>query len=239
MPDEYRYAQCEKLDDIVARIGYPLHKVVNDSYLSIHASSPDGTGICSVNGTGAVAGGIDAAGKMVQVGGLGTLTWDCGGGTYIAFKAVELAYSQLFRNGPVTALTPKVLEILGVEDLSIIHERIAERVAATREYRLPLMRALFSLCGEDPVTTEAVRFIAGELANTVIGCAGHLHFPGRIPVVCAGSIWQKAETSLMLEHFRHKVQEGLNDRADITVLKETPVVGAIKWAVRHYRSRCS
>lgn len=229
--------QWEKLDRIVAGIGYPIHKVINDSYLSIHACSPDGTGICSINGTGAVAGGIDATGKMVQVGGLGTMTGDYGGGTYIAFKTVEVVYAHLFRNGPTTALTPKVLEILGVDDLSVIHERIAERVIETREYRLPLMQALFSLCGEDAVATEAVRFIAEELANTLIGCAGHLDFPGRIPVICAGSIWQKAETPLMLEHFCEKVQAGLHNRADITVLKETPVVGAVKWAVRLYQSQ--
>lgn len=226
--------QWRMMDDIVMRMGYPLHKVINDSYLSIYASSPDGTGICSINGTGVVTGGIDASGKMIQVGGIGSITGDCGGGSYISAKAVELAYRQLFRNGPATLLTAKVLEILEVNDLNSFHDQIVEKVIAATQYRLPLMQALFSLCDHDPVAHSSVQAIAAELANSVIGCAKQLQFKEKIHVVCAGSIWQKAETPLLFHHFCQLVQSGLNNRADIEVLRETPVVGAVKWAIHNY-----
>lgn len=227
--------QWNMMDALVKKMGYPMHKVVNDSYLSIHASSPDGTGICSINGTGVVTGGIDASGKMLQVGGMGSITGDYGGGGYLAEKAVELAYSQLFRNGPATLITPRVLEILEVDDLSLFHDRIEERVRAGTQYRLPLMRALFSCCDVDPVAALAVKNTAAQLADSVIGCAKKLQFIDRIHVVCAGSIWQKAETPLLLNHFCEIVQRELDHRAEITVLKEIPVVGALNWAIRNYQ----
>lgn len=226
--------QWKVLDDIVGRMGYPLHKVINDSYLSIHAQSPDGTGICSINGTGVVTGGIDGTGKMVQVGGMGFMTGDYGGGGYIAAKTVELAYNQLFRNGPATLVTPRVLELLELDDLSLFHDRIEERVKDTTQYCIQLIQTLFSLCDRDPVAAATVQTMAAQLANSVVGCAGQLQFADRIHVVCAGSIWKKAGTPMLLQHFSEIVQRELDHRADITVLKETPVAGAVKWAIRNY-----
>ena len=229
-------AQWACLDGIVFGAGYPLYQVINDSFLPIYTAGADGLGICSINGTKTVAGGIDCTGKMVQVGGLGDITGDRGGGDYIAFRVTEAAYNEIFRNGPSTALTSVVLDALDYAEPDALCAAIQGKILCSTEHRLPLIRALFHLCQDDPVAFAIVEEIAVNLANSVVGCAGHLSFPDRIPVICAGSIWQKAETPLMFERFRAHVEAGLDGRAAVALLAEAPVAGAVKWAIRNYQA---
>ncbi|HAX72047.1 MAG TPA: N-acetylglucosamine kinase, partial [Firmicutes bacterium] len=106
--------QRETLEDIVERIGFKNYVVDNDSFLGIKAALPNGFGVCSINGTGTVAGGIDEYGNRLQVGGMGAVTGDEAGGAYIAKTVLRYVYDYLYRCSPKTMMAKPVMNLLGV-----------------------------------------------------------------------------------------------------------------------------
>lgn len=111
--------QKEALENVVKRIGFKNFVVVNDGFLGIKAASPTGTGVCSINGTGTVNVGIDEDGNWMQVGGIGYVAGDEGGGSYLARAAVRLAFDECFRFGPSTNITRSVFEMYEIDDKKI------------------------------------------------------------------------------------------------------------------------
>ena len=71
------------VSEILKKIGLENFTLANDAYLGIPAGSKTGTGICAINGTGCTLAGINKKGKMLQIGGVGFLSADMGGGGYI------------------------------------------------------------------------------------------------------------------------------------------------------------
>ena len=64
-------SQQRSLEEIISSFGFENFIVVNDSTLGIKAGTTKGYGVCSINGTGTSASGIDKNGKVLQVGGIG------------------------------------------------------------------------------------------------------------------------------------------------------------------------
>ncbi|MCL1788124.1 MAG: N-acetylglucosamine kinase, partial [Defluviitaleaceae bacterium] len=104
--------------EIIGRMGIPHFAVDNDSFLGIFAGTSTGHGVCSINGTGTVAGGIDPLGHRLQVGGIGYLVGDDAGGSYIAHSGVRAVYDSFFRCGEKTLMTEPIFKIMGIQDPS-------------------------------------------------------------------------------------------------------------------------
>ncbi|MDR0497272.1 MAG: hypothetical protein LBH42_06640, partial [Treponema sp.] len=88
------------------KLGIEKFTLANDAFLGIPAGSPAGTGICAINGTGCTLAGINQEGKMLQIGGVGYISADPGGGGVMGEKVVSAVYSELFRRGKPTKMTP-------------------------------------------------------------------------------------------------------------------------------------
>ncbi len=99
---------CEKQSALIGgyirECGVSSCLLCNDSLLGIKAASETGWGICSVNGSGTGASGIDINGRVHTVGGLFGLSGDYAGGRVLGSEAVRLVYEQLFRGGEYTVL---------------------------------------------------------------------------------------------------------------------------------------
>ena len=227
--------QQQKLTKILEELGFKNFIALNDSFLSIKAVSRDGTGVCSINGTGTVTGGIDRRQKYLQVGGIGAAAGDCAGGRNFSMRAIQAVYNALFRNGSATDMTQPMLTLLGVENDETLMAAISEQYYGRKIKDLEFMKILFSAANRgDEAAVAIVTDIAGEMANSVIGCVQRLDFGEEVNIITAGSIWMRCETPLLYREFCRVVQQGLRQKCIFLRPEFLPICGAINWAFQLY-----
>ncbi|MCL2099992.1 MAG: N-acetylglucosamine kinase [Oscillospiraceae bacterium] len=222
--------QLREFVKIMDRMGF-VYAVDNDSFLGIVAGTTKGYGICSINGTGTVSGGIDPHGGRHQTGGLGMLTGDDAGGVYIAHLCARLVYDSFFRCGEPTVMAEAVFSFLGItdpDDLMQAYCEAGQKLASTK-----MARIVFDAAAEnDKAALEALDSSAKQLAKTSAGCARSLNFDAEIEIVLAGSVWVKAECPVLVEGYKKYMAELLPDKTlKYNILRVPPATGAVLWAL--------
>ena len=233
-------SQKRNLRRVVERIGFSRYAVDNDSFLGIKAGSEQGFGICSVNGSGTVTGGISPGGARLQVGGVGSdLSGDEAGGYYLARRTLRAVYDSFYRLGPATRLAEPVMRLLGVpsEELFIDFavEGLIERTLPTTE----LIRLLLAAAeAGDAAALGIVDHSARQLALSTVGCLNGLDFgDSEVDVVLAGSVWAKAESPLLADLYRKHVASLTDRRCRFVTLHVPPATGAVLWALELARGQ--
>ena len=233
-------SQKHSLEAVVRRMGFENSIVMNDSFLGIKAGSETGTGICSINGTGTAAGGIDSRGTWVQVGGYGeTVSGDMAGGSYIARRTLGAAYDAAYRFGKQTELLPRMVALLGCGSAENFHEAVSvEYLEGRKTSALSILRELFAACDAgDGVAVDIVREVADALARSAAGCAVRLVFEGAVPVVLIGSVWTKGRHPLMMDEFARRFEQYAQKRAELHILVVPPAAGSVIWALELVEGR--
>lgn len=220
--------QKAALEEAVRKIGFTTYQVVNDGFLGIKAASPTGTGVCSINGTGTVNVGIDEEGNWMQVGGIGYIAGDEGGGSFLSRAAVRLAFDACFRFGPQTKVTEDVFAMYQITDKKELSDAIVgQKIDSTY-----LVQSLFRRANEGDLPAICVLETAGEnMAKSIAGVIREIHLVEPVHVILAGSVWSKATSYHMQHKFEEVVQKLSNTSCQFIVLKEPPVLGAILWAL--------
>ncbi|CAI6076009.1 N-acetylglucosamine kinase [Cohnella sp. JJ-181] len=228
-------SQKEELSRIVDRIGLKRFAVDNDSFLGIKAGTDRGYGICSVNGSGAVTGGISPSGMRLQVGGIGSeLAGDEGGGYYLGRKIVRAVYDAFYRMGPPTAMADPVMELLGAPSRERFMAYAAEGAYKRTLPNTELMRVLFAAADAgDAAARSILEHSARQMALSTAGCIDNLDFPAdeEIEIVMSGSVWIKAESPLMMQRYMQHVGELTRRRCRFIPLTVPPATGALLWAL--------
>ncbi|MDR1668565.1 MAG: hypothetical protein LBR76_01225 [Oscillospiraceae bacterium] len=182
------------VSEILSNLGLKRFSLYNDAFLGAFTGS-GGSGICAVNGTGSCVAGLDASGKFVKIGGLGTLTGDFGGGLMLSRRAAGLVYSQLYRDAPYTALTTAMFRWLNVTDRDEFWGLITERLQnEPEETTLALCRHLFETAAEGDAAALALLEESGRsYAGGIAGAINDLTYaPGEpVEVIFAGSVFTK------------------------------------------------
>ncbi|MGB8451602.1 MAG: BadF/BadG/BcrA/BcrD ATPase family protein [Anaerocolumna sp.] len=224
-------AQLARIKAILNKTG--LNYVVsNDSILGIKAGCPSGTGICSINGTGTVASGINETGDILQVGGIGLATGDSAGGHYIATLAVRAVYDYYFRCGLKTSLTDKIMGFFEIQDPIELLNVISDKFYSNRELDKIIVTYLFDAANEkDEVAISIVKDVADQLAKSVSGCMLGLKFNDVPEIVLAGSVWIKSDCPLLLSHFTECINQYTGKKLTPVPLEVIPAAGAILWAL--------
>ena len=128
--------------------------MVNDGFLGIKAASPNGVGVCSINGTGTVTTGIDEEGNILQIGGIGYISGDEAGGSFLR-DVVQAAYDEAFRFGKKTILTKIVFDALEITDKSDFQNAIVEKFYQRKVNHTHLIQSLFKAANDgDQVSIE-------------------------------------------------------------------------------------
>lgn len=220
--------QKKALEEVVERIGFTKYQVVNDGFLGIKAESPTGTGVCSINGTGTVNVGIDEQGNWMQVGGIGYVAGDEGGGSFLARAAIRIAFDECYRFGPKTTVTNDVFQMYEINSKNELSNAIVgKKVDSTF-----LIKALFKRANEGD--TEAINVLekSGEnMGRSIAGVIREINIQEPINVVLAGSVWAKATSNHMQNTFEKTVTTLTGKSCNFIVLNEPPVLGAILWAL--------
>ena len=220
--------QKEQIDKIIERIGLKNCQAVNDGFLGIKAASPNGTGACSINGTGTVSVCINEKNEWKQVGGIGYVAGDEGGGSYLARTVVRVVFDSLYRFGPKTSLVDDVFEMYGIKD----KEELASAIITKRVDSTFLIKALFKRANEmDLVSMDVLDKVGENMARSTAGAIVQVDLPNPTYVILAGSVWANATNKNMIVSFIKKVNELTKRTCEFIILKEPPVLGAIYWAM--------
>ena len=139
--------------------------VATDLHPLLLANAWDTPGVLAIAGTGSNVLARDAAGRMVQVGGRGTLLGDDGSGYRIATEALRRAARAVDGWGPATALAEALPRIAGLPDFDAL---IPWGASASKRDIAALCQAVFQ-CAEagDAVALCCIDDEAGLLARQV------------------------------------------------------------------------
>ncbi|MCL2096175.1 MAG: N-acetylglucosamine kinase [Oscillospiraceae bacterium] len=223
--------QLNEFTGIMERMKLKKYACDNDSFLGIFAGTSKGYGICSINGTGTVAGGVDPYGNRRQTGGIGTLTSDDAGGGFIASAGARLVYDSFFRCGEPTVMAAPVFKMLKIDDPEDLMRAYSEQ--NYKLYSTDMTRIVFKAAekGDEPAL-GALDSAAKQLAKTSAGCARLLKFGEEIEVVLAGSVWVKADSPVLFEFYKNYMRKLLPGKdLKYNILSVPPATGAVLWAL--------
>ncbi|WP_058302056.1 N-acetylglucosamine kinase [Gorillibacterium timonense] len=225
-------SQKERLGQIVEQIGIRRYALDNDSFLGIKAGCESGVGVCSINGSGTVTGGISPSGRRLQVGGVGELSGDEAGGFYLGRRVLRAVYDAWFRMGPKTEMTEPVMRLLGIPSPERYLEFAAERTYSRTLPNTELMRILFGAADRgDEAAAAIIGHTAKQLAQSTAGCINGLDFGDEVDVILAGSVWLKAESPLLFDRYREEVAKLIDRDCRYRQLEVPPATGGVLWAL--------
>jgi len=195
--------------------------IVSDAMLVLPAAGLD-AGIALICGTGSVALGTFRE-RALQVGGWGYLLGDEGGGYWIVREALRTLMQRREEGRPVGELAGELLSATGSVDVAELQRCYYAQPHVPRDWaRL----ARLVLESADPAAADIAGRAADAAADLAARAARLLDPPGRFPVVLAGGLMADPP-------FRRAVAERVantSSRADVRVLEEAPVAGAIRLA---------
>lgn len=208
--------------------------VVSDAMLVLPAAGLD-TGVAVVCGTGSVAVAADR-GRAVQAGGWGYLLGDEGGGYWIVREAVRHLLRRRERGCPLGELAGRLLAATGSADLAALQRRYYAQPHLPREWA---RHARTVLECPDPASAEIAARGADAVAALAAAAAGELAGQQRQqrqhprPAVLAGGLVANAR-------YRRAIVRAVSmtlPAADVRVLAEEPVAGAVRLAALAARAR--
>jgi N-acetylglucosamine kinase-like BadF-type ATPase len=225
-------SQKEALEAIYRRMGFRNICVMNDSFIGIKAGSPKGYGICVVNGTGNTIGGIDRAGRWLQIAGTGYIACEDGGSGRIAAQALRAVYEEMLCLGAATAMTPLVLRLLGVSEPAGYMEAVYAKYYTGAVEARDILDILF-LCANrgDEAAAGILRRVGGQMARCVAGCERLLDFGDEVDVVLVGSVTLKASCPILLDTLKSEALRLTGKKLNFIPLAVPVAAGAVLWAI--------
>ncbi|MCL2808515.1 MAG: hypothetical protein FWD24_00460 [Treponema sp.] len=229
--------QHDVISQMIEKVGFKKFTLANDAYLGIPAGSPTGVGICAINGTGCTVVGVNSQGKMLQIGGVGYVSADYGGGGMLGRVVISTVYEEILRKGEKTLLTPALFEYLEL-DLKNKYDFVERIYDKFGDHTLSIHacgRLLFDAAlKNDKVALDILYKVGVNYANGINAMIEELEFDKSkedINIVLAGSVFVKGDHSMSIDTLKEKLNKEKPDCNLIyTVLKVPPVAGAAFWA---------
>lgn len=223
--------QHEIISKIVTKLRFQKFTLVNDAFLGVFAGNPAGTGICAINGTGCTLAGINREGRTFQIGGVGFVSADYGGGDFLGEKVVSAVYSELFRRGAPTCMTAALFKKFGISDKYDFVDKINGKIADGTFDPGSCSRILFEAVREKDQTAAAIlRECAESYAAGISRMIEELNFSPdeAMNIVFAGSIFVKGEDPFLLDTLQAKIKsDNPAFNFKMTLLRVPPVAGAV------------
>ena len=222
------------LSGIIKRLGFERFTLSNDAFLGIPAANPEGVGICAINGTGCTLAGVNREGAMLQIGGVGFISADYGGGGGMGRLVVSTVYTHLFRKGEQTSMTPVLMQKLGISNKHDFVDKMYEKIDDKSINICALSKMLFEAAVDnDRVAMNLLRDIGASYAGGISCMIDELQFSREedLHVVFAGSNFVKGEHPLLIDTIKESIGKNHPDiPVKYTLLRVPPVTGAVVWA---------
>ena len=215
---------------IMRRIGFKAQViVVNDALVALVAGAGDAEGVVVVAGTGSIAYGRDASGRAARAGGWGYLLGDEGGGFWIGRAALMAVVRQFDGRGPVTLLTPMILDHLDLlTPKELIHEIYYRDV---HRHTIAGIAGLVqrAMDEHDAIAAEILTRAGAELASAAGSVISRLEMRGdAFPTVLAGGIFRGIPW--LVDDVTRRLSE-IAPRTHVERLNVEPAIGAVRLAL--------
>ena len=220
----------EVLRGILRRIGHRDRVVVtSDAHVAFIAGSPDRVGLALVSGTGSIAWGRNAAGRIARAGGWGWRLGDEGSGFWIGERALRAVLRARDGRGPSTSLENAMADHFGLSGPEDIVRIVYEDGGASPRGRVALFsgRVADAAGAGDGVARAILEEAAEELALAATTVVRGLELAkSAYDVVLSGGTFRA------LPELRRLVEERLaSPGARIVPLEAEPAVGAVRLAL--------
>lgn len=198
----------------------------NDALLGLWAGTIDGIGVGVVCGTGTNVVGVNAQGKKVQVGGMGSIFGDYAGGSYIGELAIARSMRGREGRGTSTKLYEMLSKYYGVSDLLELVDRIYEGKSLGLARLVPLV--VDAAGAGDEVAQGILVEVGHELGVSTNAAIRRLFRPeDKIKVVAVGSVFQKSRLPFMYNEFTKILGENGYEQVEAQILTVEPVAGSV------------
>jgi N-acetylglucosamine kinase-like BadF-type ATPase len=218
------------------RSRFPFRSIMltTDARAAVAGATDLRPGVVVISGTGSVAFGVDAHGRMAQSGGWGPVMGDEGSGTDIARRALAAVAGSADGRLPPTTLVERVCRRFGVaspEDLlTVVYDPARDKRAELAD--LPVIVEAAARSG-DAVAQSILADAGRDLAATVVAVVRRLGLEAEpVPVAYVGGVFGAGE--LVLGPLGDAVRRAV-PLAEIAPPLYGPAVGAAKLAVHGAR----
>lgn len=197
------------------------HLLTTDAAITLAAALGESEGIIVIAGTGSIAYGRDRQGRVLRVGGWGSLFDDGGSGYDVGRKAVACALHAYDGRGKSTRLADSICRELGLDRITeVVTKPLTSRNIAAL---FPVVQA--EARAGDTVARRLCREAAGDLAELASALIKQFRWKHRsIQVICSGGVFQSSP--MIRRVFTQRVRDTA-PMARISLLRREPVEGAL------------
>ena len=221
---------------MLRKTGLSRFMLCNDAFLGVPAGCPGGAGICAINGTGSTVAAVDHSDTLLQVGGVGDVSGDFGGGSWYGMRAISAVYHELFKLGRPTVMREMLFALLGISNKDEYHDAVTDGVANGTIRGVALSSIVFNAADSgDEIALSILRESSDNYAGAISWLARELDFPvsRTLYVTFIGSVFVKERVRILPQLIERRVHEHLGERpVEFLSLKAPPVAGAVLWAAR-------
>jgi len=201
-----------------------FHLLTSDAATALRAALGSSPGAVVISGTGSIAYGRDARGRVLRSGGWGTLFDDAGSGYDLGRKAIAAALRDYDGRGPHTQLLANIVKAFRLPDIT----RVILRPLEPREIAALFPLVLEAARRRDFVALELSDQAGRDLADLAAALVRRFGWQRRVvPVVCAGGVLRSSPRvrGSFARHLRR-----LAPGARVLLLRRPPVEGALALA---------
>jgi N-acetylglucosamine kinase-like BadF-type ATPase len=224
-PEDKREIVASVIASII-RIGHLI--VTTDAAVALAGATETGQGIIVIAGTGSIALGRNAEGRVARAGGWGHLFGDEGGAFDMVRQALRAALRMEEGWGEPTSLRSALLEATASADANAaLHRFYSDDWPRDRVAALASQVDAAAIQG-DAVAIETLRRAAQELATLAAAVRDQLWKPGdEVEMAYSGGVFQSQS---LAERFRALVEKESGNRCHPPL--RTPAEGALLEAMR-------
>jgi len=225
--------QHDIISEKISKSGLSRFLLCNDGFLGVKAAALSGkkSGINYNSGTATCCAGIDDFGNMLQLGGIGELSGDFGGGLTITQSVYMLIYRELFLKKEKTILTKYYFDEFNITN----REEFLESARYFSEsdidnFRKKLVKIFFAGLNQGDIQCHRIAHkMAVQGAEYISAMVENLQFEGNINVILSGSIHTKADSAYYIELLTKELENKHGSIFKFHILKTESVEGTRNW----------
>jgi len=226
--------QQTEIAKVLRGLGLTDFSLENDCVLGIKAASTNGYGISCVSGTGFSVFGLDENNNALQIGGMGDVTGDFGGGGYVVRQAIAYVFGNLYKRYPASKLTDMLMTRMKITSKSDFMEALHHHVWGEdrRRFNLDVSKMVFQAAKEgDAAAIDILTTSSKAYGESVLGIIDNLTYNAPPEIVLIGSLFQKNPESILVTALEQFLDENYKKPYVTKVLDAPSVLGALVWAI--------
>jgi len=213
------------------------YNVVNDSWIALSAGTLGGWGVVSVCGTGNNVAVKDKNGKKKILRALSYDLGNYGGGNHLVREVLHHSCRCDENTGPYTRLVEEIPKLMKVKNMEqVVYSIYMGDIC--KEQLNNVVQLVFDLAlDNDLVSQEIIIKMGSEIGKMITGLVNNMKMTKmEIPIVLAGSIYEKTKSTLLIDSLRLSVRRSI-PKFSFIKLNCSPVLGAYIEALRGIGTR--